>query len=373
MCFPTFNKITFKWNGRYGAKLLVRFKCLSTDFSRIKGVKGIPLRAQMESMTMDTTSFNEACYCRIKLFRDKGAERKNKDDVKQITKQLEKVYGKANDESLPLMYNASLPYSVFSEIPVTATASSEDKDSSSTVKKKHTRVMTAPNSLFHNTKRRSPLLSTDLTSNNARQYDYVSSPISPITTEVTTPVKYSDPLSVNYDPLVLQQPELMLYPTIDTGMKDLSLLDSNGHHLPPMMWPSINLDDDLVPPLTADYNPTSLADRIDFPNNTMVTPELVMGSTLFHHPPSTSIYDVFSPEEIQQTTYQQEDYFCDNKISLLQQQLQLHTKNAYDIVLHSNLLSDMYTSAPQEVIPSSKKRTRECSIKEDQSSKKHRS
>lgn len=36
---------------------------------------------------------DEVCFCKVKLFRDKGAERKNKDDAKQISKQLEKVYG----------------------------------------------------------------------------------------------------------------------------------------------------------------------------------------------------------------------------------------------------------------------------------------
>lgn len=44
-------------------------------------------------MDSQIDSFSEVCYCRVKLFRDKGAERKNKDDAKQISKQLEKVYG----------------------------------------------------------------------------------------------------------------------------------------------------------------------------------------------------------------------------------------------------------------------------------------
>lgn len=48
----TFDRTLFKWNGKEGAKLMIRFNCLSTDFSRIKGVKGIPLRIQLE--TYDT-------------------------------------------------------------------------------------------------------------------------------------------------------------------------------------------------------------------------------------------------------------------------------------------------------------------------------
>ncbi|CEI96188.1 hypothetical protein RMCBS344292_10354 [Rhizopus microsporus] len=126
---PSFDKISFEWNGSIGAKLCVRFKCLSTDFSRIKGVKGIPLRAHMESKTENE---QEACYCKIKLFRDKGAERKNKDDAKQISKQLEKVYGSANPQSLSLLYKESSPYTVFSETLQENT-------------RYHTRTMTAPN------------------------------------------------------------------------------------------------------------------------------------------------------------------------------------------------------------------------------------
>lgn len=73
----------------------IRFNCLSTDFSRIKGVKGIPLRLQIESeqahpfvTATATTSHHlrqhhhqphpyiEKTYCRIKLFRDKVKKKK---------------------------------------------------------------------------------------------------------------------------------------------------------------------------------------------------------------------------------------------------------------------------------------------------------
>lgn len=84
--FPSFDRISFDWNSRLGAKIFVRFNCLSTDFSRIKGVKGIPLRAQMETKVggvqgpvstaalQDTNQqdYIEQCYCKIKLFRDKA-------------------------------------------------------------------------------------------------------------------------------------------------------------------------------------------------------------------------------------------------------------------------------------------------------------
>ncbi|KAI9311624.1 CP2 transcription factor, partial [Dichotomocladium elegans] len=92
--FPSFDRIEFEWNSRMGAKMLIKFNCLSTDFSRIKGVKGIPLRVQMESREINA-QYVEQSYCKIKLFRDKGAERKNKDDAKQIWKHMERIYGKS--------------------------------------------------------------------------------------------------------------------------------------------------------------------------------------------------------------------------------------------------------------------------------------
>ena len=73
-----FDRITFDWHGKRGAKIYIRFNCLSTDFSRIKGVKGIPLRLHIK--TQGATSMEhqaqpqplvEATFCRIKLFRDK--------------------------------------------------------------------------------------------------------------------------------------------------------------------------------------------------------------------------------------------------------------------------------------------------------------
>lgn len=84
-----FDRVSFRWNGKLGASVHIRFNCLSTDFSRIKGVKGIPLRLQIESEqahlfgTAAATAshhlrqshhphhYIEKTYCRIKLFRDK--------------------------------------------------------------------------------------------------------------------------------------------------------------------------------------------------------------------------------------------------------------------------------------------------------------
>ncbi|KAG0010952.1 grainyhead-like, partial [Entomortierella chlamydospora] len=108
----TFDRISFKWNGKTGAKLMVRFNCLSTDFSRIKGVKGIPLRVHVDTYLEGIGDNNkdgrgervpmERAFAKIKLFRDKGAERKNKDDHKQLEKMWDKMRGK-NADTNPLV------------------------------------------------------------------------------------------------------------------------------------------------------------------------------------------------------------------------------------------------------------------------------
>jgi transcription factor CP2-like protein len=99
----TFDRVTFEWNGRKGAKIYVKFNCLSTDFSRIKGVKGIPMRINMASKDPSYPDRAEKCFCKVKLFRDKGAERKNKDDQRHLEKVWDKMKGKTTDTSPLLM------------------------------------------------------------------------------------------------------------------------------------------------------------------------------------------------------------------------------------------------------------------------------
>lgn len=75
----------------------VRFNFLSTDFSHSKGVKGIPVRfcAKTEILSPgDTTPdlpTSEVSYCKIKLFRDHGAERKLSNDIAHVKKTMEKL------------------------------------------------------------------------------------------------------------------------------------------------------------------------------------------------------------------------------------------------------------------------------------------
>jgi len=89
------------WTPRMGASecpISVRFNFLSTDFSHSKGVKGIPVRLcaktetlvdQSAGMTQGSTA--EVCYCKVKLFRDHGAERKLSNDVAHVKKSIDKL------------------------------------------------------------------------------------------------------------------------------------------------------------------------------------------------------------------------------------------------------------------------------------------
>ncbi|KAL9080313.1 MAG: hypothetical protein Q9157_000900 [Trypethelium eluteriae] len=76
----------------------VRFNFLSTDFSHSKGVKGIPVRLCAKTELIDGPTAAspgrtapEICYCKVKLFRDHGAERKLSNDAAHVRKTIEKL------------------------------------------------------------------------------------------------------------------------------------------------------------------------------------------------------------------------------------------------------------------------------------------
>ncbi|KAF2007742.1 hypothetical protein P154DRAFT_568574 [Amniculicola lignicola CBS 123094] len=78
--------------------LAVRFNFLSTDFSHSKGVKGIPVRLCAKTELISNApespgepSRAELCYCKVKLFRDHGAERKLSNDVAHVKKTIDKL------------------------------------------------------------------------------------------------------------------------------------------------------------------------------------------------------------------------------------------------------------------------------------------
>ena len=83
--------------GNSDCAIPVRFNFLSTDFTHSKGVKGTPVRlcAKTELLVPgdESGSMNESevCYCKVKLFRDHGAERKLSNDIAHIKKTIEKL------------------------------------------------------------------------------------------------------------------------------------------------------------------------------------------------------------------------------------------------------------------------------------------
>eukprot|EP01135_Chromosphaera_perkinsii_P004068 Nk52_evm16s267 gene=Nk52_evmTU16s267 len=91
-----FNCVSFVWDTRDGAKVPISLNCLSTDFSAQKGVRGIPLRLQVDTYDDLDSGYYEAipvhrCFSQVKVFRDKGAERKNKDEAKTAEKRIIKL------------------------------------------------------------------------------------------------------------------------------------------------------------------------------------------------------------------------------------------------------------------------------------------
>jgi hypothetical protein len=94
------------------ANIAVRFNFLSTDFSHSKGVKGIPVRlcaktsilpplspdhspnsnaSPPQQQSQQAQPQQEVSYCKVKLFRDHGAERKLSNDVAHVKKSIDKL------------------------------------------------------------------------------------------------------------------------------------------------------------------------------------------------------------------------------------------------------------------------------------------
>ncbi|KAM4539118.1 grainyhead-like transcription factor 2b isoform 1-T1 [Odontesthes bonariensis] len=87
-----YNAISFTWDVNEEAKIFITVNCLSTDFSSQKGVKGLPLMIQI-----DTYSYNSRrdkplhrAFSQIKVFCDKGAERKIRDEERKLFRKKSK-------------------------------------------------------------------------------------------------------------------------------------------------------------------------------------------------------------------------------------------------------------------------------------------
>uniref|UniRef100_A0A668ACI0 Grh/CP2 DB domain-containing protein n=1 Tax=Myripristis murdjan TaxID=586833 RepID=A0A668ACI0_9TELE len=84
-----YNAVSFTWDVNEEAKVFISVNCLSTDFSSQKGVKGMPLMIQIDTYSYNSCSSRpiHRAFAQIKVFCDKGAERKLRDEEK---KQLRK-------------------------------------------------------------------------------------------------------------------------------------------------------------------------------------------------------------------------------------------------------------------------------------------
>uniref|UniRef100_A0A8B9Z3X3 Grainyhead like transcription factor 3 n=1 Tax=Buteo japonicus TaxID=224669 RepID=A0A8B9Z3X3_9AVES len=80
-----YNALSFVWNIHEEAKVFIGVNCLSTDFSSQKGVKGVPLNLQIDTYDYGngTSQLVHRAVCQIKIFCDKGAERKMRDDERK--------------------------------------------------------------------------------------------------------------------------------------------------------------------------------------------------------------------------------------------------------------------------------------------------
>ncbi|XP_043573622.1 grainyhead-like protein 3 homolog isoform X1 [Chiloscyllium plagiosum] len=87
-----FNALSFIWDSNKEAKVYIGINCLSTDFSSQKGVKGLPLNLQIDTYDCEAKSEKpiHRAVCQIKIFVDKGAERKMRDEERKQSKRKSK-------------------------------------------------------------------------------------------------------------------------------------------------------------------------------------------------------------------------------------------------------------------------------------------
>jgi len=82
------NAIKVRWHPQTGvAKIRMCVRCLSTDFTNQKGVKGIPLNIQVDTYAGEDTELSQVvdrAFCQIKTFTDGGANRKTYVDEQRL-------------------------------------------------------------------------------------------------------------------------------------------------------------------------------------------------------------------------------------------------------------------------------------------------
>ncbi|XP_039271767.2 grainyhead-like protein 2 homolog isoform X1 [Styela clava] len=93
------NAISFSWNINEPAKIFISCNCLSTDFSAQKGIKGLPLLIQIDTYLEGQDLLVHRGQCQIKVFCDKGAERKIRDEERKATKRGQKASKQGSSNS----------------------------------------------------------------------------------------------------------------------------------------------------------------------------------------------------------------------------------------------------------------------------------
>jgi len=113
------NALAVYWNPfESPAKVNLAVHCLSTDFSTQKGVKGLPLHIQIDTYDDPRPDVDPRAprpvfhrgYCQIKIFCDKGAERKARDEERRASKRRMTTTGKRR---LDEMYHTATERSEF--------------------------------------------------------------------------------------------------------------------------------------------------------------------------------------------------------------------------------------------------------------------
>ncbi|XP_076834416.1 grainyhead-like protein 3 homolog [Brachyhypopomus gauderio] len=96
-----YNALSFIWNTSEEAKVYIGINSLSTDFSSQKGVKGLPLNLQIDTYDFSSGSNRliHRAACQVKIFCDKGAERKMRDEERKRSKRRAKNADSTNSGS----------------------------------------------------------------------------------------------------------------------------------------------------------------------------------------------------------------------------------------------------------------------------------
>ncbi|XDB55522.1 hypothetical protein AB1E18_008984 [Capra hircus] len=87
------------WKYWHSRQHTAKQRCIDIDFSSQKGVKGLPLNIQIDTYSYNNRSNKPVhrAYCQIKVFCDKGAERKIRDEERKQSKR------KVSDVKVPLL------------------------------------------------------------------------------------------------------------------------------------------------------------------------------------------------------------------------------------------------------------------------------